>query len=405
MAEITGQGVITKTLDEWYQAVVAYKQAVWGDNYVIDPTTKQGADVVQLAELFYNAEQNHVSALSQLHIDTATGICLDWLGQVKGVLRNGGFPQQLKVEITSQDVGYTITPDIVFQTQDSLYSYTVATAVEITELTQEVVLIYTSDGNPDVNEGDTLSTVSYEPEILNVVIKNGGITAGTETESDAEYRARIKSSEIGFIGTLQLIYSELLQIQGLAKSNYYYNDNGETDEKGIPAYATEFLAVPDEGVDSTTFNNLVAQKICDTKEPGAPTYGNTTVQVSNYMGQDKEIKFSRPAKVKIFIKAQIGPNAEGVFSTISVPAIKQTIMSYINQLLIGTDIDWSRIIGFISSDPNYAVIDWAMKREDGNWTKLSVNIGLREYAWIENLNNIVISTTPIEDIPDEDFNS
>lgn len=403
MAEITGQGVVTKTLDEWYNIVVAYKKAVWGDNYVTDPTTKQGADIVQLAELFYNAELNHVSALSQLNVNTATGICLDWLGQVKGVLRNGGFPQQIKVDITSQDVGYTITPDLVFQTQDALYSYTVATAVEITETTQEVVLIYTSDGNPNVSEGDTLKTVSYNPQILNVVIKNGGITEGTETESDASYRARIKSSDIGFIGTLQLIYSELLQIEGLAKSNYYYNDEEVTDEKGIPPYATEFLAVPDDGVDDVTFNNLVAQKICDTKEPGAPTYGNTTVQVLNYLGQDKNIKFTRPNKVKIFIKARIGSNAEGVFSTVSLPAIKQTIMSYVNQLLIGTDIDWSRILGFISSDLNFSVVEWAMKREDGDWGTVNIPIDPREYSWIQSVDDIKIGITPISEIPDEDF--
>ena len=395
MAEITDKGVVTKTLDEWYDAVVAYKQAVWGDNYVLDPTTKQGADIVQLAELFYNAELNHVSALSQLNVNTATGICLDWLGQVKGVLRNGGFPQQLKVKITSEYVGYTITPDIIFQTQDALYTYTVAADVEITELEQEVNLIYTSDGNPDVAEGDTLRTLSYNPQILNVVITNDGITAGTDTEDDASYRARIKASEIGFIGTLQLIYSELLQISGLAKSGYYYNDTAETDDKGIPAYSTEFLAVPDEGVDSTTFNTLVAQKICDTKVPGAPLYGNTMVGIQDYMGEGKIIYFTRPTKVKIYIKAQVVANSEGVISLTSVPAIKQTIMSYINQLPIGADIDWSRIIGFISSSATYAVFDWAMKREDGNWTQNSLQIGLREYSWVESLDDIVIGTEPI----------
>jgi uncharacterized phage protein gp47/JayE len=395
MAEITEKGVVTKTLDEWYDAVVAYKQAVWGDNYVLDPTTKQGADIVQLAELFYNAELNHVSALSQLNVNTATGICLDWLGQVKGVLRNGGFPQQLKVKITSEYVGYTITPDIIFQTQDALYTYTVAADVEITELEQEVNLIYTSDGNPDVAEGDTLRTMSYNPQILNVVIENNGITPGTDTEDDSSYRARIKASEIGFIGTLQLMYSELLQIPGLAKSGYYYNDAAQTDEKGLPPYTTEFLAVPDEGVDGTTFNSLVAQKICDTKIPGAPLYGNTTVGVQDYMGEGKVIYFTRPTKVKIYIKAQVMQNSEGLISLTSVPAIKQTIMSYINQLPIGADIDWSRIIGFISSSLSYAVFDWAMKREDGNWTQNSIGIGLREYSWIESLDDIVIGTEPI----------
>jgi hypothetical protein len=36
-----------------------------------------------------------------------------------------------------------------------------------------------------------------------------------------------------------------------------------------------------------------------------------------------------------------------------------------------------------------------MKREDGNWTQNSIGIGLREYSWIESLDDIVIGTEPI----------
>ena len=79
MSEFTGQGVITKTLDEWYQAVVDFKRAVWGEDFVTDPTTKQGADILQLAELLYNAEMNNVSAFGQLNLNTAEGICLDYI--------------------------------------------------------------------------------------------------------------------------------------------------------------------------------------------------------------------------------------------------------------------------------------------------------------------------------------
>ena len=99
MSEFTGQGVVTKTLDEWYQAVVDFKRAVWGNDFVTDPSTKQGADILQLAELLYNAEMNNVSAFGQLNLNTAEGICLDYIGFVRGINRNGGYPQQIKVDI------------------------------------------------------------------------------------------------------------------------------------------------------------------------------------------------------------------------------------------------------------------------------------------------------------------
>ena len=394
MSDFTSQGVKTKSLSEWYDAVVAFKRSVWGENYVIDPTTKQGADIMQLAELLYNAEMNNVSAFAQLNINTATGVCLDYLGQIKGVYRNAGFPQEIKVIITSSIIGNTITPSLVFQTVDGLHTYTTASSVEITSLQQEVTLISTEAGDPDVNDGDALRTITTFPTILNVVIANGGITAGTETESDESYRTRIQNAEIGYIGTLELMYAELLTIAGISKANFYYNDDDTTSATGIPPYATEFLAVPDDGVDDTTFNNLVAQKICDIKEPGAPTYGNTTVQVLDYMGQDKTIKFTRPTKVNIQFKAKIGTTSEGKFSLDNLQLEEQQMVDYINSMKIGSDIDWSRMLGFIASDNNFTVVDWAIRRSDGSWGKDNVVIDDREYAWIE-LSDIVIGTDDI----------
>lgn len=395
MSEFTSQGVKTKSLSDWYDAVVAFKRGVWGDNYVIDPTTKQGADITQLAELLYNAEMNNVSAFAQLNINTAQGVCLDYLGQIKGIYRSAGFPQEIRVNITSSIIGNTITPSLVFQTTDGKHTYTVPSSVEITSLEQEVTLISTEAGNPDVSDGDTLRTITTFPTILNVQIVNGGITPGNDTEDDASYRLRIQNVEIGYVGTLELMLSYLLAIPGLAKSNYYYNDDAVTSASGITPYSTEFLCVPEAGVDDTTFNNLVAQRICDIKVPGTPTYGNTTVQVSDYMGQNKNISFTRPSKVNIEFKAKIGTTAEGNFSMDNVPVEKQQIMDYVNSMKIGADIDWSRILGFIASDKNFVVLDWAIRRSDGAWGQTNVVVGDREYAWINSVNDIVIGTEDI----------
>lgn len=395
MSEFTSQGVKTKSLSDWYDACVAFKRGVWGDNYVIDPTTKQGADITQLAELLYNAEMNNVSAFAQLNINTAEGVCLDYLGQIKGIYRSAGFPQEIRVNITSSIIGSTITPSLVFQTTDGKHTYTVPASVEITSLEQEVTLISTEAGNPDVADGDTLRTITTFPTILNVQIVNGGITPGNDTEDDASYRLRIQNVEIGYVGTLELMLSYLLAIPGLAKSNYYYNDDATTSASGITPYSTEFLCVPEAGVDDTTFNNLVAQRICDIKVPGTPTYGNTTVQVADYMGQNKSINFTRPSKVGIEFKAKIGTTTEGVFSMDNLPVEKQQIMDYVNSMKIGADIDWSRILGFIASDKNFVVLDWALRRTDGAWGQTNVVIGDREYAWVDSLDDIVIGTGDI----------
>ena len=131
MSEFTNKGVVTKTLDEWYDSVVAFKRAVWGEDFVTDPTTKQGADVLQLAELLYNAEMNNVSAFAQLNLNTATGICLDYIGLVRGIQRDGGYPQQILVDLTSSVTGYTVTPSVTFKTVTG-YTYYTPVPIEIT---------------------------------------------------------------------------------------------------------------------------------------------------------------------------------------------------------------------------------------------------------------------------------
>lgn len=392
----TKNGVeLSGDLDSWYNRVVAFKRKIFGNDYVVDPTTKQGAEIVELSELLYNAEMNNVSAMAQLSPDTATGICLDWIGSIKGVFRNAGFPQQIKVNITSAITGYTITPNDQFITLDGLYAYAVASSVEITALEQQIILLSANDGNPPVAAGDGLRTVRQFPNITSAIIADGGINAGSETESDESYRRRIKNSEIGFIGTLQLMYSELLTVPGIAKAWFYYNDDAtENDAQGRPPGATEFIVVPDDGVDGTSFNNLVAQKIVETKVPGAPTFGNITVHLDDYLGEPKDINFSRGEKVSIEFAAKIGvSDSTNQLSIDNVPLQQQQIRDYVNQLRLGANVEWSRILGFIANDNGYRIVNWGLRvKGSSTWTQADISVLYNQYAWVDSTDDITIST-------------
>lgn len=393
MSQFTSTGVVTKTLDEWYNAVVEFKRAVWGQDFVTDPTTKQGADILQLAELLYNAEMNNVSAFAQLNLNTATGICLDYIGLVRGIYRNGGYPQEIKVDLTSAVTGWTLTPDTTFRTQSG-YNYYAPSDIQITSLNQQITLVYSSDGNPDVNDGDPLTTVQPNTNIVSAVIATGGITPGSDTENDVSYRKRIKDADIGFIGTLELMASEMSKVPGVAKLRILYNDESTT-QQGIPAYNTEFLVVPDDGVDDTTFNASVAEKILEVKVPGAPLNGLTTVQVADYYGESKTIKFTRPTKVMVQFFAKIATNpTTGVIDTSQVPVETQAIIDYVQSVDVGEGISWSRILGMLAGDSGFVITDWGLRKVGSStWLKTDITPNsVREYLWIDE-NNINISTT------------
>ena len=393
MSEFTKDGVVTKTLDEWYNAVVNFKRSVWGNDFVTDPSTKQGADILQLAELLYNAEMNNVSAFAQLNLNTATGICLDYIGLVRGIPRNGGFPQEIKVNLTSAITGWTLTPDIVFRTTTG-YNYYAPTDTPINSLEQEIILVYSSDGNPPVNPGDPLQTLQPNTNVVSAVIAQGGIIAGADTESDELYRKRIKEADIGFIGTLELMAAEMGKIPGMAKLRILYNDESTTSPDGIPAYNTEFLVVPDDGTDDTAFNALVAEKILEVKVPGAPLNGSTTVQVADYYGETKNVKFTRPTKVMCQFYAKITANpATGVIDVSNVPVETQAIVDYVQSVDVGEAISWSRVLGMLASDNGFVISEWGLRKgTSGAWvnTDIAPN-NIREYLWTD-VDNIDIST-------------
>lgn len=403
MSEFTQDGVVTKTLDEWYQAVVDFKRAVWGDDFVTDASTKQGADILQLAELLYNAEMNNVSAFGQLNLNTASGICLDYIGMVRGIARDGGYPQEIVVDLTSSVTGWTLTPAVTFRTQDG-YNYYSPADVLIEDLNQQVTLVYVSDGNPDVSEGDPLQTVQPVSAIVSAVIAEGGIIEGAETENDESYRLRIKSASIGFVGTLELMASEMLKIAGMSKLRILYNDESTTDANGIPAYNTEFLVVPQDGTDSATFNATVAEKLLDIKVPGAPLYGNTSVVVQDYYGENKTVKFTRPTKVSLQFYAKIIPNpVTNAIDTSKIDIEKQAIIDYVQSVDVGQSVSWSRILGIVAADTGFLVSEWGLRSNEGgswgNWVTnedIGVN-NVRKYLWIE-MDDIDISTTAPESL-------
>ena len=394
MSEFTSTGVVTKTLDEWYNAVVDFKRAVWGNDFVTDPTTKQGADILQLAELLYNAEMNNVSAFGQLNLNTASGICLDYIGLVRGIQRNGGFPQEIKVDLTSAITGWTLTPSVTFKTNDG-YNYYAPTDTPITSLNQQITLIYSSDGNPPVNPGDPLQTVQPNTNVVSAVIAQGGVIAGADTENDESYRKRIKDADIGFIGTLELMASEMSKVPGMAKLRILYNDESAPDSDGIPAYHTEFLVVPDDGTDDTAFNSLVAEKILEVKVPGAPLNGSTSVQVEDYYGENKTVRFTRPTKVMCQFYAKITANpSTGVIDISSVPVETQAIIDYVQSVNVGEGISWSRILGMLASDSGFVITEWGLRKGNtGPWVNTDIAPAtIREYLWIDS-DNIDISTT------------
>ncbi len=85
----------------------------------------------------------------------------------------------------------------------------------------------------------------------------------------------------------------------------------------------------------------IAQTILDKKTIGTSTYGSTTETAYDPYGTARDVKFSRPTQVPIFVEISLHP-LQGYTSAIG-DAAKAAVVAYIEALLIGDDVILTRL--------------------------------------------------------------
>lgn len=390
MGSWTQAGFEAKSLEYYKAAIQQVFVDAYGNDFLLDDSLPQGVLIQELAELFYNADMDGIEAFSRLNINTATGVYLDLFGSMRGLARSQGTPQIITAEITSNAEGfssYTIPEGHVF-TATNGDTFVTSQYETITTTTQSIYLTYTKPGNSSVAINDGLSTEGFS-QITNIQVTY--MANGTERETDLEYRTRILSESPVPDNTLRFVMNKLLELQTVKTVGVNYNDTAVTVDS-IPAYCTEWMAVPKDGADLTLFKQQVAKVIVDNKVPGSPTAGNTTQTVTDVFGTSKTINFTIPTKVDLKIVCTITAPEGGTGVDLSNKvAIQETILKYIGSLGIGTDVSFSRVLAPLAADTGFDVVSLVI--EDVNETTVITNgnypIGNREYASV-NIANIVI---------------
>jgi hypothetical protein len=122
-------------------------------------------------------------------------------------------------------------------------------------------------------------------------------------------------------------------ITNVSQVKAFENDTDSTDANGLPAHAISLVV---NGGDA----NAIAQAIALRKTPGTPTYGTTSVDVTDDYGT-RTIKFFRPTDVPIAVNISL--TALAGYNTIIGSNLQQAIVDYINKLGIGQSIRRTRL--------------------------------------------------------------
>lgn len=383
MGQWTNAGFEAKTLDYYKAAIQQVFTNAFGDDFLLDDSLPQGVLIQELAELFYNADMDGIEVMSRLNINTGSGIYLDLIGGLRGIQRSAGSKATVTVTLTSEATAlpYSLPSGQSFVCNETAETFVTTSVENITATTQSVVLTAAEAGVMNVAVSNTMTTGNAN--ITDVTVT--AVAQGADEETDEAYRARLNKTYTVTSNTNEAIINLLLALDGVKTAGVNYNDTGST-VGGLAPYSTEFMAVKKPDYDLTLFKTNVAQTILNNKTPGAPTDGNTSVTTTDVFGTSKTVKFTIPTEKKICIEVTVAtPETTGVLDLSKVPAIKDTIMAYINNLDIGKDVSFSRCMAPLTADSGFDVTLFKIKADgDANWLENSnYSIDSREYATCE----------------------
>lgn len=215
-------------------------------------------------------------------------------------------------------------------------------------------------------------------------------TLGSEVEKDAALRAR-RELELRASGdsTAESIRGDMLKVEGVITATVFVNDDDEVDGDGLPPHSIEVLV--EGGTDAA-----VAQQIWESKGAGIETYGSTTVVVVDSDGVNRDVKFTRPAEIPIYVAITVKYDAEK-WPVNGDDLVKDAIVEWGDALGAGRDVT-SRAVGaqpfvagipgVLDTDPTYIGVAPAPV------SQATIAINLRQKATFDH-SRITVTATPV----------
>ena len=322
---ISESGFQRKRLDEILSDKNTAVQGVLGSNLNLSPESPDGqingvysesdALLWELAEACYNA----------FAPSKATGATLSDLVELNGLKRKEATFSVVTLDLTGT-VGATIPIGSFVSAVDN-------------------AVIFSTDVEVSVGAGGTVSVGATATQTGPIAALAGTVTVidspltgwatatnpadaviGQDLETDAELRFRrsisVQNPSESMLGG---IVSGVLAVDSVTYAAGFENDTDSVDAAGIPAHG--ILIVAEGGTDED-----VASAILLRKAAGITSSGNTAVNVEDSQGVSKEILFSRPVQMDIYVRVDI--NTFAGFPTSGEDDIKQAIVDYANGVLI-----------------------------------------------------------------------
>ena len=159
--------------------------------------------------------------------------------------------------------------------------------------------------------------------------------SGRLRETDEELRIRFRNTKFERAGNIvEAVYSALFSLDDVQQVYIDDNNTSVTNANGTPGHS--FLVLVDGGTSVE-----IARAIWDNRGAGVASVGNTSVTITDKFGYQREIKFSRPTPINIYIQLELTTDQN--FPENGQDLIREAIINYVDGLSIGQDVLYSRL--------------------------------------------------------------
>ena len=236
-------------------------------------------------------------------------------------------------------VGTTLTI-----TTDDINNLAIATT---TYLSSSNVTVFTTieavESGEKVDPAGTITIIVSTVPGFAATTNTQDVVSGRELETDEEFRVRtIEASQVNSVATLPAITSRLRNIQGVDSATVIENETDSIDGGGRPGHSYESIIVGGDDDD-------IAQDLWESKPAGIALFGTTTVLINDSEGQQRSIKFTRPAVINLAFRVTYSAYDEEELPSDPEAAIQEAVVETTEALEIGEDVIPSRYFGPIYS--------------------------------------------------------
>lgn len=379
---VTSTGFIIKPLETVEAEIDAELKTALGAYINTLPSSVLGQLKFIFAEREYSLWLLAQAVYSSGYIDSATGQSVDNLAALVGATR---LPAAFSTVTLTVGLDATTTLSAGAQARIPGTTIVFETLVDVTSVGvgDYTVTAQATETGPKVAGAGTITEIVNAQTGWNDVTNVLAAVEGRDIETDADFKIRIvqllraqgEATKAAMIGDLL----DVDNVEEVAVNNNITDATVDT----VPAKAFEAVV---RGGDDTE----IAEEILDTAPLGTEYFGSTTVAVLDPEGISVDVKFTRPAAVRIYmdITILIGDEWNG---TASETEIKTALSNEISTFNIGEDVYASRMIdevfataGVIDVSPIYVGLT-------ASPVTSSAAIGTREYADLD-VADIVITT-------------